>query len=98
MPEVAVADHGNSPSRQGLCPAQTRPNRVTGDALVSCGDLVESVSLVITLTLPGGGDLERFVKIFVAVLLATENSVDAVADSIAGLPPGGRSRGNKSFM
>jgi hypothetical protein len=47
---------------------------------------------VITLTLPGGGDLERFVQIFVAVLLATENSVDAMADSIAGLRPDGRFR------
>jgi hypothetical protein len=54
------------------------------DALVGCGNLVESVSFRDDLNFAGGGDLERFVEIFAAVLLAAENP-DAAHDEIAGM-------------
>jgi hypothetical protein len=54
------------------------------DAFVGSGDLVERISFRHHLNFAGGGDLERFIEVFAAVLLAAENP-DAAHDEIAGM-------------
>jgi hypothetical protein len=53
------------------------------DALISFSDLVQRVSFCNYLNFAAGGDLERFVETFTAILLAAENP-DAAINEIAG--------------
>ena len=51
------------------------------DALISFSDLVQNVSFGNHLNFAAGGDLERFVEIFTAILLTAENPKAAINET-----------------